>query len=39
MEERGWKGGFLDKAAPPTRQAFIDNYKKMVAEEETMKDI
>ena len=39
MEGRGWKGGFGDKAAPPTRQAFLDNYKKMVAEEENMKAI
>ena len=32
MEGRGWKGGFGDNAPKPTQEAFVDNYRKMVAE-------
>ena len=36
MESTGMKGGFDPDAPKPTCDAFVDNYHKLVAEQEAM---
>ena len=39
MESTGMKGGFSPDAPKPTCDSFVDNYHKLVAEQEAMTQI
>ena len=39
MESLGMKGGFSPDAPKPTCDSFVDNYHKLVAEQEAMTQI